>query len=273
MLRWSVRFWEHCSAALLGLSLLLTAWGGSGVAAADPGSPRSTASPPRRSRASWMRGRSGSLPSAQESTARSPWDARSRSLRQLETNVKSGLLATETTLVGGSFWSPLGPSTVFDGSIAYSGRITSLAAHPTNSSILFVGTAQGGVWKTVNAGLTWQALTDAQPSLAIGAVAIARSNPNIVYAGTGEANGGCDSYFGAGILKSTDGGGVWTVVGASSFSGTSISRIIVHPTNPSILWVGNSPGSAGFVCANGSRVLRSLEVDRRRNDLEQGSRR
>src|SRR4029078_3661066 len=100
-----------------------------------------------------------------------------------------------------------GPSTVVDGSIVYAGRITSIAPHPTNSSTLLVVTAQGVVLRTIAAGLTWQALTDSQPSLAIGAVAISRSNPSIVYAGTGEANGGWDSYFGAGSLKLNEGRG------------------------------------------------------------------
>jgi hypothetical protein len=228
---------------------------GCGVAAAEPvrdGEPSLDGEPAEEeanlldARTKWfLEGRAGV-------DGKIPWDARNRSLRQVESSIATGLLGTNQALVGGTFWSALGPSAVLDGSIAYSGRITSLAAHPTNSSILFAGTAQGGVWKTTDAGLTWQPLTDSQPSLAIGAVAIARSNPSILYAGTGEANGGCDSYFGAGILKSTDGGGVWSIVGGSSFSGTSISRIIVHPTNPSILWVGNTPGSAGFVCTNGS---------------------
>src|SRR6185369_16813336 len=101
------------------------------------------------------------------SDGRIPWTARNRSLRQLETSLASGLVESEAALVGGSFWSALGPSTVVDGSIVYAGRITSIAPHPTNSSTLFVGTAQGGVWRTIDAGLTWQALTDSQPSLAI----------------------------------------------------------------------------------------------------------
>ncbi len=240
MLRWS---------ALVVLPLLWTARGH--LQAADPATEISDGEPAQEetslldARAKWfLEGRAGS-------DGRIPWNARDRSLRQLETSLASGLVDSEAALVGGSFWSALGPSTVVDGSIVYAGRITSIAPHPTNSSTLFVGTAQGGVWRTIDAGLTWQALTDSQPSLAIGAVAISRSNPSIVYAGTGEANGGCDSYFGAGILKSTDGGATWALVGASSFAGTSISRIIVHPTNPSIVWVGNSPGSAGFVCTTG----------------------
>src|SRR5262245_53333643 len=76
-----------------------------------------------------------------------------------------------------------------------SGRITGIAAHPTNASIIYVATAGGGVWKTTDGGSTWASLTDDPPwvpadkrTLFMGAIALAPSNPNIIYAGTGEAN-------------------------------------------------------------------------------------
>lgn len=115
-----------------------------------------------------------------------------------------------------------------------------------------MGGASGGVWKTTNAGTSWTPLTDQQASLSIGSLAIAPSDHNVIYAGTGEPNASCDSYFGAGILKSTDGGAIWALVGNASFNGTSISRIVVHPTNPSIVWATNTTGVAGsFICAGG----------------------
>src|SRR5206468_1988119 len=103
---------------------------------------------------------------------------------------------------------------------------------------IYVAAANGGVWKTTNHGNTWTPLTDNQATLHMGAIAIAPSNPNVIYAGTGEANGGMNSvnpylpstvYAGKGVLKSTDGGSNWVLLGASTFGRRSISKIIVDP--------------------------------------------
>src|SRR5439155_8108918 len=100
----------------------------------------------------------------------------------------------------GQQWVNIGPAPIVIGQIAtpgpVSGRIPAIAGNPTNSAHWLVGTAQGGLWETRNSGTTWAPLTDDQPSLASGAVAFAPSNPDIIYAGTGEANFG---YPGAGL--------------------------------------------------------------------------
>jgi hypothetical protein len=90
-----------------------------------------------------------------------------------------------------------------------SGRITALAVDLTNADTVYAGGALGGVWKTTDGGKIWKALTDSQTSLAIGSLAIDPQNHDTIYAGTGEANNSGDSYYGAGILKSTDGGDNW----------------------------------------------------------------
>ena len=91
----------------------------------------------------------------------------------------------------------------------HSGQVNALAVDPRNSSVLYLGTDGGGVWKTTDGGQTWIPLTDDQPSLAIQVLALDPSNPDIVYAGTTVSN-----YFfanlGAGILKSSDRGPAWT---------------------------------------------------------------
>ena len=91
-----------------------------------------------------------------------------------------------------------------------SGRVTSLAVDPRNNDVVYLGAADGGVWKTTDGGLNWKPLTDIQPSLSIGAIAIAPSAPDTIYVGTGEGNFAADNYYGIGILKSTDGGATWT---------------------------------------------------------------
>ena len=101
------------------------------------------------------------------------------------------------------------------------------------------------MWKTTDGGANWTPLTDDQPSLATGSIALAPSSPDIVYVGTGEQNNSGDSYYGAGILKSTDGGSTWTqlanpFVGPFSTSrvnggGARIGAIAVHPSNPNVV--------------------------------------
>ncbi|HEX3867581.1 MAG TPA: hypothetical protein VHV78_12550, partial [Gemmatimonadaceae bacterium] len=107
--------------------------------------------------------------------------------------------------------------------------------HPTDPQTIYIGAAQGGVWKTANGGASWTSLTDGQCSLAMGAVAIDPVNPQIVYAGTGEQNFSADSYYGCGVLRSSDGGTTWTQLGASTFDspsgGATISRLLIdRPT-------------------------------------------
>jgi photosystem II stability/assembly factor-like uncharacterized protein len=133
-------------------------------------------------------------------------------------------------------WVGLGPGSISNP--AYygtnsSGRVTAIAIDPTNSSTIYVGAADGGVWKTLDGGATWTPLTDSQCSLAIGALAIDPVTPTIVYVGTGEANLYPDGYGGCGVLRSTDGGSTWTHLDAGGVfdppktSGPTIPTIVV----------------------------------------------
>ena len=128
----------------------------------------------------------------------------------------------------GEVWQQRGPNNI-------QGRITSIAVDPTNENIAYVGAAEGGIFKTTNAGATWVPLFDDQPSLSIGAVAIDPSDPDIVYAGTGEVNpgGGSVAYGGTGLYRSTDAGMTWEWVGLAD-SG-SIGRVVIHPTDSNII--------------------------------------
>jgi photosystem II stability/assembly factor-like uncharacterized protein len=129
-------------------------------------------------------------------------------------------------------WQELGPRTLNNGSLfpePVSGRLLAVALDPQNSRVIYVGSAQGGIWKTTNGGRNWTPLTDFLPSLAINSIAIDSKNPSIIFAGTGENNLSCDSYQGQGILRSTNGGHTWTLLGQSTFAGSGVGNIILDP--------------------------------------------
>jgi len=204
-----------------------------------------------------------------------PAGARLRALKELDEMIKAqkklglvleGPLPNVTGFPGPTTWTVIGPQPIISslpsGSFPVSGRITALAVDPTNSSIVYAGGAQGGVWKSTDGGVSWTPKTDSQASLATGSIAIDSNSCSpapckTIYVGTGEENFSADSYYGAGILKSTDGGDTWTLLGGSVFGGPfgpigcdggfHIGAIAVHPTNPLILLLagdrsGTCPG-------------------------------
>ena len=114
-------------------------------------------------------------------------------------------------------------------------RVASIAGVPGDPSIYYAGAASGGVWKTTDGGIRWAPVSDAMPVAAIGALAVAPSDPNVVWAGTGEAWAIRDSdVIGDGIYKSIDAGKTWTHAGLNETG--RIGRILVHPTNPDIVF-------------------------------------
>jgi hypothetical protein len=138
-----------------------------------------------------------------------------------------------------------------EASTPWSGRVTGIAADPGDANTLYIAAAGGGVWKTTNGGGSWRPLTDDQPTLFMGAIAVAPSNPSVIYAGTGEANNSGDSFYGRGVLKSTDGGRSWRLDPGNAFMNEfdrrTISRIVVNPTNPNDVYVAVAgPGVNGL---------------------------
>ena len=115
------------------------------------------------------------------------------------------------------------------------GRVDDLAVVESDPRTFFVGAAAGGIFKTTNGGQTWQAVFENEPNPSIGDLALAPSNPSILYAGTGEPNNRQSSSWGDGVYKSMDGGVTFTHVGLAETH--HIGRIVVHPTDPNILWV------------------------------------
>jgi photosystem II stability/assembly factor-like uncharacterized protein len=129
-------------------------------------------------------------------------------------------------------WQPIGPTN-------NTGRTTSIAVADDNGRrTIYVGAATGGVWKSDDDGDTWRPIFEHEATASIGDVAVAPSNHNIVWVGTGEDNLFRAGIAGTGIYKSTDAGKTWTQMGLSD-SGT-IGRILVHPTNPEIVYVAAS---------------------------------
>lgn len=154
-------------------------------------------------------------------------------------------------------WVPLGPAPIPAGS-GWSGRTSAIAVHPTNPDIVYSGTAQGGLYRSLNGGLSWTPMMDSAMSLAIGAVAIAPSDPTTVYVGTGEStqcSSGC--FFGVGVYRITNADTNPVLTGPLNldaanhdiFTGRAISEILVHPTDPNTIFVSTTSGVAGLIGA------------------------
>lgn len=116
-----------------------------------------------------------------------------------------------------------------------SGRIADIAIHTDNQNIWYVAVGSGGVWKTENAGTTWQPVFDHQQSYSIGCVTIDPSNAERIWVGTGENVGGRHVGYGDGVYLSNDGGETWKNMGLRQSE--HISKIVVHPDNQNIVWV------------------------------------
>jgi photosystem II stability/assembly factor-like uncharacterized protein len=124
-------------------------------------------------------------------------------------------------------WRPIGP--------ARAGRTKALAGVPSQPFTFYIGMVNGGVWKTINAGRTWTPIFDEQPTGSIGSIAVAPSNPDVVYAGSGEGLQRPDLAIGDGMYKSTDAGKTWSHLGLRDTQ--QIARVEVDPRNPNRVFV------------------------------------
>jgi photosystem II stability/assembly factor-like uncharacterized protein len=131
-------------------------------------------------------------------------------------------------LLNGLRWRLVGP---FRG-----GRAVAVAGVPGDSTTFYFGGVDGGIWKTTSAGMVWTPIFDAQRDASIGALAVAPSDPQIIYAGTGESDIRSDLSSGNGVYKSVDGGATWTHIGLEDTR--QISKIVVHPGDPNVVYVG-----------------------------------
>jgi photosystem II stability/assembly factor-like uncharacterized protein len=166
-------------------------------------------------------------------------------------------------------WTAIGPNFVPNGQsndypanpLPVSGRLIAIDIHPTNANIAYVGTAQGGLWRTTDGGVTWTPLLDTAQSLAIGAVTVDPVTPTTVFVGTGEGNNNVDGYPGVGIYiirnadtapvvtgpfrTRIDGSGTVAGTATDAFLNSAITRIAVDPNNDNRIFVGNNIAFSG----------------------------
>ena len=122
------------------------------------------------------------------------------------------------------------------GPAGMSGRVTAIDVFPGDPDLVWIGTATGGVWKSTDGGTTLEPVFDEQPVLGIGAVAVDPLYPDVVWVGPGEGNPRNSAGVGAGVYRTDDGGESWTLLGLEASE--RIHRIVLHPENPDVAWVG-----------------------------------
>jgi photosystem II stability/assembly factor-like uncharacterized protein len=143
-------------------------------------------------------------------------------------------------------WEPIGPRDAVGGTNM--GRVNCLEFDPKNPRIIFICSADGGVWKSVNGGATWATTFDLEPTLSTGDVAISRQHPNVIYVATSDAFGYNVPFWGGtysvGVVKSLDGGLTWkkTNLTWTVAQNRTIRRLVIHPTNDKILLAATSAG-------------------------------
>ena len=137
--------------------------------------------------------------------------------------------STPPDLIHDLYWRNVGPAN-------QGGRIVDIEAVEADFTHVYVAAASGGVWKSVNAGTTWDPIFDRYSTASIGDIAVFQPNPDIVWVGTGEANNRNSVSWGDGIFKSTDGGKNFQNMGLKETH--QIARVIPHPSDPNIVYVG-----------------------------------
>lgn len=157
--------------------------------------------------------------------------------------------APDHPMLQGFRWRSIGP-------VGQGGRVNDIAVNSQNPKNFFIGFATGGLWKTTNNGTTFRPVFDTYGTHSIGAIGLSPSNPDIVYVGTGESNNRQSSSFGEGMYKSTDNGETFNHIGLRETQ--SIARVVVHPSNPDVVWVaatgqlfGPNPERGVFKTTNG----------------------
>ena len=224
---------------------------------------------------------SGEIPEGAYERALEQWQQFSGAVSEDLAQTEKALDRMAAATITGTTWVPIGPSPIhqqyefppMSGTILTSeanGRVNAIAVSPNNPNIIYIGAAFGGVWKSTNGGINWIPLFDQQPSLGVGesnALAIDPNNTDTIYVGTSSRWLSTFAFNGrngvrTGILRSTDGGGSWVVLGAdyppgvsgnadSTFRNANVNRIIVDPANSNRMYAAASNGL--YTSNNGGR--------------------
>ena len=144
------------------------------------------------------------------------------------------------------------------------GRVTTVTGVPSEPRTFYMGVASGGVFKTTDAGASWQPITDGKVPLgSTGSIAVAESDPNTIYLGTGSDDIRSNVSAGRGVYKSTDAGATWSFVGL--YDAGQIGSVRIHPTNPNVVWVAaigdafkNNPERGVFKTTDGGKTWRKV---------------
>jgi len=161
----------------------------------------------------------------------------------------------EDTLFKGMKWRLVGP---FRG-----GRVIAVTGVPSEPNVYYFGAVSGGVWKTIDGGGNWTALTDKEPSASVGSIAVPDSDPNVIYVGTGEGCPRGDVTYGNGVWKSLDGGKTWVHLGLDNTE--TIPRVIVNPHDPNEVFVaalghiyGPNPDRGVYKSTDGGKTWKKV---------------
>lgn len=160
-------------------------------------------------------------------------DVRSKAITELS---KTQSKLRETNQAEQPQWTQKGP-------LQIGGRIKNIVVDPTNNSNIYIAAAAGGVWKSTDAGESWNPMMDFTNAIAMGALCMDPEDPKVLYAGTGEQVRGGSIYLGAGLMKSTDAGQTWSVAGLTSVG--SFSRVFMHPKQPTLMMASAMNADAG----------------------------
>jgi len=151
-------------------------------------------------------------------------------------------------------WEFYGPNSTRQNWLA---RVNAIAVHPTNRNIIYIGVAQGGVWRSDDGGNTWRNLTDSLAAQYVGCLTIDPNAPDTIYLGTGEEYFAGRTLGGVGVYRSTDGGNTWRLFGRSVFSGRRINEIVIDPTNRN-KWILSTDEGIYITTDGGSTFTRTL---------------
>jgi photosystem II stability/assembly factor-like uncharacterized protein len=191
-----------------------------------------------------------------------PSDAYSKALEQRDALRQQNGFAFDNSVT----WTSIGPSPgTYPGYSNISGRVTTVRYDPVNPNIIYIGAAFGGVWKSTNSGITWTQTTDFEASLSSGSIAIDPTNTDIIYYGTGEATYSGASYYGRGLLKSTNAGATWVNITTGLPSLSYCSRIVIKPGNVTQLYA--AMGTSGLYRSTNSGTSWTQVVSGRCDDI------